>query len=70
MLNRKKVKKSAIQTLVGVNTRVHGDIEFDGGFHVADMSEGTSRPPGTKIPSSVSVNKDVWRGQSWRRMSW
>jgi cytoskeletal protein CcmA (bactofilin family) len=40
MLSRKKVKKSAIQTLVGVNTRVHGDIEFDGGFHVAGYVRG------------------------------
>jgi len=40
MLSRKKVKKSAIQTLVGVNTRVHGNIEFDGGFHVAGYVRG------------------------------
>ena len=40
MLNRKKGKNSAIETLVGVNTRVHGDIEFDGGFHVAGYVRG------------------------------
>lgn len=40
MLGRKKVKKSAIRTLVGVDTRVHGDIEFNGGFHVDGYVKG------------------------------
>lgn len=40
MLSRKKRKKSAIRTLVGVDTRVHGDIEFTGGFHVDGYVKG------------------------------
>ena len=40
MLGRKKRKKSAIRTLVGVDTRVHGDIEFTGGFHVDGYVKG------------------------------
>ena len=40
MLGRKKRQQSAIRTLVGVDTRVHGDIEFTGGFHVDGYVKG------------------------------
>ena len=51
MLGRKKVKKSAIRTLVGVDTRVHGDIEFNGGFHVDGYVKGNVEA--TKDESSI-----------------
>ena len=40
MFGRKQNKQSGIRTLVGVGTRVHGDIEFTGGFHVDGYVRG------------------------------
>lgn len=40
MLGRKKRKQSAIRTLIGKDTRVHGDVEFTGGFHVDGYVRG------------------------------
>jgi cytoskeletal protein CcmA (bactofilin family) len=36
----KKRRQPAINTLVGADTRVHGDIEFTGGFHVDGYVQG------------------------------
>jgi cytoskeletal protein CcmA (bactofilin family) len=43
MIGRKKRQQAAINTLVGADTRVHGDIEFSGGFHVDGYVEGNVR---------------------------
>ncbi len=40
MFGRKQNNQSGIRTLVGVGTRVHGDIEFTGGFHVDGYVRG------------------------------
>lgn len=40
MLGRKKRQQAAIKSLVGADTRVHGDIEFSGGFHVDGYVKG------------------------------
>jgi cytoskeletal protein CcmA (bactofilin family) len=40
MLGRKSRKQMPIGTLVGSETRVHGDIEFSGGFHVDGYVKG------------------------------
>ena len=40
MLGRNKRKNTPIDTLVGKNTRVSGDIEFSGGFHVDGYIKG------------------------------
>jgi cytoskeletal protein CcmA (bactofilin family) len=40
MFGKKKRQQSAINTLVGGDTRVHGDIEFTGGFHVDGYVKG------------------------------
>jgi cytoskeletal protein CcmA (bactofilin family) len=40
MLGRKSRSQAAIGTLVGADTRVHGDIEFSGGFHVDGYVKG------------------------------
>ena len=40
MLGKTKNKQTAIRTLVGTDTRVHGDIEFTGGFHVDGYVKG------------------------------
>jgi cytoskeletal protein CcmA (bactofilin family) len=40
MLGKKSRHQVPIGTLVGVDTRVHGDIEFSGGFHVDGYVKG------------------------------
>jgi cytoskeletal protein CcmA (bactofilin family) len=40
MLGRKSRSQAAIGTLVGAETKVHGDIEFTGGFHVDGYVRG------------------------------
>ena len=40
MLGRSKRKSANIDTLVGSNTRVSGDVEFSGGFHVDGYIKG------------------------------
>jgi cytoskeletal protein CcmA (bactofilin family) len=40
MLRRKSRSQAPIGTLVGADTRVHGDIEFSGGFHVDGYVKG------------------------------
>jgi len=51
MLGRNKRKKSPIRTLVGADTRVHGDIEFTGGFHVDGYVKGNVEA--TKAEDSI-----------------
>ena len=40
MFGRKKHGQAVVRTLVGSETRVHGDIEFTGGFHVDGYVRG------------------------------
>jgi cytoskeletal protein CcmA (bactofilin family) len=40
MLGKKSRGQAPIGTLVGADTRVHGDIEFSGGFHVDGYVKG------------------------------
>ena len=40
MRGRKTRYQAPIGTLVGVDTRVHGDIEFSGGFHIDGYVKG------------------------------
>jgi cytoskeletal protein CcmA (bactofilin family) len=34
MFKQKQIKNAKIDTLIGVNTRINGDVEFAGGLHV------------------------------------
>ena len=43
MLGKKSRNQPPIGTLVGADTRVHGDIEFAGGFHVDGYVKGNVR---------------------------
>src|SRR6185295_10174419 len=43
MLGKKSRSQAPIGTLVGADTRVHGDIEFSGGFHVDGYVKGNVR---------------------------
>ena len=40
MFGRRKHGQAVVRTLVGSETRVHGDIEFTGGFHVDGYVRG------------------------------
>ena len=40
MLGKKKSNRVAVKSFVGTDTRVHGDIEFTGGFHVDGYVNG------------------------------
>jgi cytoskeletal protein CcmA (bactofilin family) len=51
MLGRKSRSQASIGTLVGAETRVHGDVEFTGGFHVDGYVKGNVRS--TKDQRSV-----------------
>lgn len=43
MIGRKSRNQAPINTLVGAETRVHGDVEFSGGFHVDGYVKGNVR---------------------------
>jgi cytoskeletal protein CcmA (bactofilin family) len=34
MFKRKRIRKAKIDTLIGAKTRINGDVEFSGGFHL------------------------------------
>lgn len=40
MFGKRKRTQAVVRTLVGADTRVHGDIEFTGGFHVDGYVKG------------------------------
>ena len=41
MFGNKKSKPVAIQTLIGSNTRIEGDLRFDGGCHIDGVVNGS-----------------------------
>lgn len=45
MLGRKSRGQAPIGTLVGADTKVYGDVEFSGGFHVDGYVKGNVRAP-------------------------
>jgi cytoskeletal protein CcmA (bactofilin family) len=51
MFGKKNRQQAAINTLVGADTRVHGDVEFTGGFHVDGYVKGNVMA--SKDPNSV-----------------
>jgi cytoskeletal protein CcmA (bactofilin family) len=51
MLGKKKLNRTAVKSFVGSDTRVHGDIEFTGGFHVDGYVKGNVE--GIKDENSV-----------------
>jgi len=51
MLGKKKRNRPAVRSFVGPETRVHGDIEFTGGFHVDGYVKGNVE--GIKDDNSV-----------------
>ena len=65
MLGKKSRSQAPIGTLVGAETRVHGDVEFAGGFHVDGYVKGNVEPPRTRA-RVLSVSE---RGSSKARSS-
>lgn len=53
MLGKKSRGQAPISTLVGADTRVNGDIEFSGGFHVDGYVKGNVKS--TKDDTSVLI---------------
>jgi cytoskeletal protein CcmA (bactofilin family) len=46
MFKRKPTKKSSIDTLIGPKTKINGDVEFSGGFHLDGQITGNVRSSG------------------------
>ena len=40
MFKQKQTKGAEIDTLIGANTRINGDVEFEGGFHLDGTING------------------------------
>ena len=73
MFGRRKRRSSTIDTLVGGNSKVSGDVHFDGGFHVDGHIKGNIIAEGDSdsvlsiseqgyVEGSVSVPNVVLRG--------
>lgn len=56
MLRKKSRPQVPIKTLVGHDTRVHGDVEFTGGFHVDGYVRGNVRAPDDE-QSALSISE-------------
>lgn len=55
MFNRTKPKPHRIDTLIGASTRIFGDVQFAGGFHVDGHVKGNvDAPPDSGATLSVS----------------
>jgi cytoskeletal protein CcmA (bactofilin family) len=55
MFNRSKPKPQRIDTLIGAGTRIIGDVQFSGGFHVDGHVKGNvDAPPDSGATLSVS----------------
>ena len=55
MFNRSKPKTHRIDTLIGAGTRIIGDVQFTGGFHVDGHIKGNvDAPPDSGATLSVS----------------
>ncbi|HTV96440.1 MAG TPA: polymer-forming cytoskeletal protein [Steroidobacteraceae bacterium] len=55
MFKRKPSKDAKIDTLIGLKTRIHGDVEFAGGFHLdGEIKGNVTCAPGPDALLSVS----------------
>ena len=57
MFGKKRGNSAVVRTLVGGNTRVHGDIEFTGGFHVDGYVKGNVEAV-NEGPATLSISED------------
>ncbi len=56
MFGKKTRNQAVVKTLVGGDTRVHGDIEFSGGFHVDGYVKGNVEAADGQ-PASLSISE-------------
>ncbi len=65
MFGRKQRKHSVIDTLVGPNSRVNGDLHFEGGCHIDGTVKGSvSSDPESNSAVSISEEGDIEGGVS------
>ncbi len=57
MFGGKKRRSTVVDTLVGQNTKVQGDIQFSGGFHVDGMIQGNIEAE-SDSQSVLSISED------------
>jgi len=58
MFNRKKRRHTVVDTLVGQNTKINGDLNFEGGCHVDGIVNGNVSAD-TDSNSALSVSEDA-----------
>ena len=58
MFNKKQRRHTVVDTLVGTNTRIDGDLNFEGGCHVDGMVNGNVSAD-TESDSALSVSEDA-----------
>jgi cytoskeletal protein CcmA (bactofilin family) len=60
MLGRKQRRHTVVETLVGANTRISGDVHFSGGCHVDGTVNGSvTADPDSKSALSISEGANV-----------
>ena len=57
MFGKKKRSQAVVRTLVGADTRVHGDVEFTGGFHVDGYVKGNVEAMKGE-PATLSISEN------------
>jgi len=57
MFGKKNRNQAVVRTLVGGDTRVHGDVEFTGGFHVDGYVKGNVEAV-SEEPATLSISED------------
>ena len=57
MFGKKNGNSAVVKTLVGADTRVHGDIEFTGGFHVDGYVKGNVEAANDE-PATLSISEN------------
>jgi cytoskeletal protein CcmA (bactofilin family) len=57
MFNRKQRRHTVVDTLVGSNTRINGDVNFEGGCHIDGTVKGNVSAD-TESSSALSVSED------------
>jgi cytoskeletal protein CcmA (bactofilin family) len=60
MLGRKQRRHTVVETLVGANTRISGDLHFSGGCHVDGTVNGSvTADPDSKSALSISEGGNI-----------
>jgi cytoskeletal protein CcmA (bactofilin family) len=58
MFNRKQRRHTVVDTLVGGNTKINGDLNFEGGCHVDGTVNGNVSAD-TESDSALSISEDA-----------